>query len=126
MKKIVMNGYRYEKLQNTLDVVQKGCTARLLSCEKIDNILAKAASKMNISTRCMKGTKLIYNGAEHFPASYGYRPESTHFEAEHNGRHWVITSIERKTCPNRLDNTLIHLSPLSSQAVLDSFNSVRL
>lgn len=122
--KIVTNGQHMARLNAALDAAQKGCTARILTCEKIDWILEKAASKMNIPRAHMKGTRLTYNGAEHFPSAYHFRPESTHFDAEHNGRHWVITSIKRGPCPNRLDNTVIHLSPLASQAILDSFDNV--
>ena len=124
--KIVTNGRHMARLNAALEAVQNGCTARILTCEKIDWILNKAASKMNIPCAHMKGTRITYNGAEHFPSAYRFRPESTQFEAEHNGRHWVITSIKRGPCPNRLDNTVIRLSSLASQAILDSFDNVRL
>ena len=124
--KIIINGNHSEKLAEALDKIQSRCTARILSCEKIEEILADAIKKIDIPKTTMKGTVLIYTGAEHFPKSYKYRPESTHFTAEHNGLFWVITDISRNFCPNRTDNSSIILSETAQTALLKKFKSIYL
>ena len=121
--KIIINGKHTEKLTEALKVAQDRCTARTLTCSDIERILEQATEKLNISKANMKGTRLEYTGAEQFPRAYKYRPESTHFTAEHNGRHWVIIYLDRYTCPNRRDNTSLILSELTRAAILDTFNA---
>ena len=121
--KIIINGNHAEKLTDALETLQARCTARTITASEVEDILDYATSKLGISKKAMTGTKLVYTGAEHFPNAYKYRPESTHFTAEHNGRFWVITEIARATCPNRADNTHLNLSESAKAALLERFAS---
>jgi hypothetical protein len=107
--KIIINGKHTEKLTSVLDAIQNRCTARTLDVERIEAILDRATRAIGVAAAHMKGSTIKYTGAEHFPSAYKYTPDSTHFEATHNGRYWVVTAIYRYTCPNRCDNT--HITP---------------
>lgn len=123
--KIIINGKHTEKLANALDTIQARCTARTLTADRIEEVLNTASSNLGISKKAMAGTKLVYTGATHFPNAYKYRPESTHFTAEHNGRFWVITDITRATCPDRADDTHLTLSESAKAALLERYASYK-
>ena len=118
--KIIINGKHTEKLTEALEAVQARCTARTLTCSDVERILDEVTERLHVSKANLKGTRIDYTGAEKFPGAYKFRPESTHFIAEHNGRHWVILDIGRYTCPNRRENVNITMSLLTRAAVLDS------
>lgn len=117
MKKIIINGNHAEKLAAELYDVQKHCQARTLTVREIECILEETTQTLNISKKALKGTILTYTGAETFPSAYKYKPESTHFKAECNGRYWVVSEIFRDTCPNRCVNTGIELSDSAKEAL---------
>lgn len=115
---LVINGNHTSHLATALMEVQRRCTARLLTVEKIESILDDADAHLNIPKNKMRGIVLEYTGAEHFPRCYKYPPESTWFTAEHNGRYWVIKHIARHACPNRLDNVSITLTEAAREAII--------
>ena len=123
MKKIIIDGNHTEKLTDALETIQARCSVRTLIADEVEDILNNATSKLGISKKAMAGTKLLYTGAERFPNAYKYRPESTRFTAEHNGRYWVVTSITRDTCPNREDDTHLYLSESAQKALIARFES---
>ena len=120
--KIIINGQHADKLAKELGKVQSNCKVRILTCENIEDILINVDIKLHIPKTAMKGVKLSYTGAENFPKSYKYTPESTHFTAEHNGRFWVVTSVDRKICPNRSGNVGLMLSDSAKIAILKNLD----
>jgi predicted component of type VI protein secretion system len=121
--KIIIDGNHIEKLTDTLTAVQARCTARTLTAADVEHILQKATESLRgISKAAMKGVKVIYTGGERFPNAYRYRPESTQFAAEHNGKHWVIYELCRAECPNRLDNVGFILTETAQAAILQTYN----
>lgn len=120
--KIIINGNHTEKLAAALDTAQRRCTARTLTVHDVERVLEDTTARMGISRAAMNGTKLHYTGGEKFPLAYRYRPESTHFEAEHNGRYWCITFVYRTTCPNSYNNTKLILSDSARAAILSKLD----
>ena len=121
--RIIINGKHKDKLKEALEKEQTHCKARVLSCLDVENILNGITDRLSISKKSMDGIKLKYTGAEKFPRAYKYTPESTHFEAEHNGRYWIVTSVNRSTCPNRHGNVNLILSDCAKTALINAFNS---
>ena len=72
-------------------------TARTVSVEDI----VKALGKIKVPKSKLNGTVVRWDGAEHFPNAYRYRPESTHWVAENVNGKWYLTNVYRDTCPNR-------------------------
>lgn len=122
-KKITINGKHKEKLAAELEKLQHRCTARTLTVGGIESILSETERKLGVSKKALTGTVLTYTGAQPFPRAYKYQPESTHFTAEFNGRHWVILEISRDDCPNRDDDTTLQLSDGVKEALLKQFSS---
>lgn len=121
--RIIINGSHTEKLEAALEAEQHRCTARTLSVQDVERILDDITARTGISRAAMKGTKLHYTGGEKFPSAYKYRPDSTHFEAEHNGRYWCITFVHRTTCPNSHNNAELILSDSARAAILAGFDT---
>lgn len=121
--KIIINGNHREKLESALSAAQAHCTARTLDCDDIEYKLERVTARLGIAKAAMKGTRLTYTGAQHFPKAYQHTPESTHFTAEHNGRFWVVTSITRAECPNRQDDCSLTLSDSAKEAILRAHES---
>ena len=124
--KIIINGKHVNKLSVALEEVQARCKVRILNVNDIEEIISNVTSKLNIPKNALIGTKILYSGAEIFPSSYRYRPESTHFTAEFNGRNWVIIGISRGTCPDRYSNVTIMLSDSAKQAIVNKFNYIHI
>lgn len=122
--KIIINGHHVSKLATALDEAQAHSRARTLTTEDVEHILEKVTAEIGVSRSALTGTKLHYTGAEHFPSAYKYRPESTHFTAEHNGRAWVVTDIFRSTCPNRRANVSISLSQSAKTALVARMETI--
>lgn len=85
------------KLAEAIKQAEGRATARTITVDDIKRQL----EKIPVPKAKLDGTKVHYNGAEHFPNAYKYRPESTHFIAENIKGKWYITDIYRDTCPNR-------------------------
>lgn len=122
MKRIIIDDAHRDEIDAALDEAQHRCTARALTAQRIIDICEHITEKANIPKSALKGTRVYYNGAEKFPSAYRYRPESTHFRAEYDGRAWRLLSIARDTCPNRsTSNVYIAYSDSAKAALLDRF-----
>ena len=115
--RIAINGSHRPRLAALLEAAQKRCTARTLDVSDVETILNNVDQRLDIPKCSLRGTLLYYSGAENFPSAYRYRPESTHFRAEHTGRCWVVTGASRHTCPDRYDNASLVLSPSAREAL---------
>ena len=85
------------KLTETIAAAEGKAKVRTITANDIRNTL----EKIKVPKSKLNGTKVHYDGAEHFPRAYKYRPESTHWEAENIKGKWYVTNIFRSTCPNR-------------------------
>lgn len=122
MKRIIIDDAHREEIAAVLEEVQHRCTARTLTAQRIIDICERVTEKANIPKSALKGSLLCYDGAEKFPSAYRFRPESTHFRAEYDGRAWRLISIIRDTCPNRsTSNIYIAYSDSAKKALLDRF-----
>ena len=105
------------KLEEALSVAQGKATARTIGVADVRRII----NRINVPKNKLDGTTLHYDGAEHFPNAYKYRPESTHFVATNIKGKWYITDIYRATCPNRIGwNTNIQYSDEAKQWLIDN------
>lgn len=120
-KKIIVNGKHQARLEAELKEAQGRASTRTLSGEQIEGILDNATCRIGIPNKHLKGCRLRYTGAEYVAKAYKYTPQSTHFDAEHNGRFWCITKIYRDACPRRVSNAEIWLTDEAKEAVLRSF-----
>ena len=111
-----------EKLEGALKEVQGKATARTIDVDRILSVLKYVEKRLGIGKTALKGTKVHFTGAEKFAKAYRFTPESTHFEAEHNGKTWFVTSITRDTCPQRQDAIDVALSDTAKDAVLKSLS----
>ena len=94
MKKTTID--KKETIEKILDEVQKRAKTRTISYDDIRETLDDIDKRLDISKAAKKGVKVLVDyHAQHFPACYNGRPESTYFRAEHNGRAWAITEINR-------------------------------
>lgn len=94
MKKTTIE--KKETIQAILDDVQKRAKTRTISYNNMVETLDEIDKRLDISKAAKKGVKVLVDyHAQHFPACYNGRPESTYFRAEHNGRTWAITEIKR-------------------------------
>lgn len=124
--KIIINGKHAEKLNTELEIVQKRSRVRTISGSEVVEILSDVTQKLQIPKSRMKNIEVFYSGAEHFPSSYKYIPESTHFKAVHNGRYWVVTNISRRPCPNRLNNIRLIMPDDARKAILKNHTDFRI
>lgn len=115
-KRIVITNV--EAIAEAIKTAEGKATARTLDVKKIQKIL-DGVSK-GITKTALNGTKVHYDGAQHFPNAYKYRPESTHFRAENVRGKWYVTDIYRDTCPNRAKNTQVTYSEDAIKAILEN------
>ena len=116
MKKI--NITDTEKLAAAIKEAEGRATARTVSVKEIQYVIEEVSK--DIPKAMLHGTKVYYDGAQHFPNAYKYRPESTHWEAENVRGRWYITSIYRYTCPNRRRNTRVEYSEEAKQRIIEN------
>lgn len=105
-----------EKLNIAIKEAEGRATARTITAEQIQYILHEVSE--GITKPRLHGTKVVYDGAQHFPSAYRHRPDSTHWAAENIKGKWYVTQIWRGTCPNRLKNTRIDYSEEAKEAIL--------
>lgn len=111
------------KLEQAIKEAEGRATARTTSVKEIKDVLNHVGC--GIAKAKLDGTKVRFDGAEHFPATYKYRPESTHWVAENVKGKWYITNIYRHTCPNRIKwNTHIEYSECAKAALLEKMSYV--
>lgn len=112
-----------EKLTAAIKEAEGRATARTVTANDIIRVLNNVGK--GIPKTKLSGTIVHYDGAEHFPNAYKYRPESTHWTAENIKGKWYVTNIARCTCPNRERwNTSITYSEEAKQAILDNVSFV--
>lgn len=97
-KKMINN---FEEVKTALSQVQKRQRVRLLSPEKIADILDQVESRLKEDNALTAKILVHYDGAEHFPNAYNGTPMSTHFIAVFDGAAWDVKSVSREKCPNR-------------------------
>ena len=85
------------KVTEAIKKAEGRATARTVSAEDI----VKALAKIKVPKSKLNGTIVQWDGAEHFPNAYKYRPESTHWVAENVNGRWYLIDVFRDTCPNR-------------------------
>ena len=112
-----------EKLAEAIRTAEGKAKVRTISAEKIVDIINEIGK--DIPKKRLSGTTVLYDGAEHFPNAYRYRPESTHFEAENVNGRWYITNIYRGACPNRYKyNTIVSYSDEAKEYILEQASNV--
>lgn len=116
MKRINVNDV--EKISVAIKEAEGKATARTVSAKNIMRVIDKVSD--GIPKAKLHGTKIHYDGAEHFPNAYKYRPESTHWEAENVKGKWYITDIYRATCPNREKNTHVEYSNEAKERIIEN------
>ena len=110
-----------EKLAAAIAEAEGRATARTVTVKEIRNILERVSE--GIPKAALHGTKVHYDGGEHFPNAYKYRPESTHWTAENVRGNWYITSIYRSTCPNRRRNTVVEYSDTAKEKIIENLSN---
>jgi hypothetical protein len=87
------------KLTEALEAAQKGARVRKITAEDIMEELMDYENRLNIPKKHMKDiTVWIDHNAQAFPNAYKGIPESTIFNARHDGSEWIITQIYRGKC----------------------------
>ena len=116
MKKILIIEANAEKINATIKTAEGRATARTITAKMIMDRLAK----IKVPKNRLDGTMLVYDGAEHFPSAYRYRPESTHFKAENRKGKWYLVDVYRDTCPNRYSyDTSIQYSEAAKEWIIE-------
>ena len=113
-----INAENTEKLNAAIAEAEGRAKVRTVDAKTIQNILDRVSGV--IPKAKLHGTKVYYDGAEHFPNAYKYRPESTHWTAENIKGKWYVTDIKRATCPNRRTwNTSVVFSEEAKEAIIN-------
>ena len=107
-----------EKLAAAIKEAEGRATARTINVEGILNIIDDISK--GIPKTKLHGTTIHYDGAEHFPNTYKYRPESTHWKAENVKGKWYVTDIYRDACPNREKNTRVEYSDEAKERIIEN------
>ena len=110
IKTILLNSTQknWEKLEDTLKEVQRGCTARTIDTNDIKKII-KEIEKNLYMRRLPKSSwdgLIVYCNPykEQFPNAYKHAPNGTIFNLAYYNDCWRILSIDRGICsgsPNR-------------------------
>lgn len=104
MRTILLNNTQknWDKLESTLEEVQKGCTVRLLNIDDIKRIIKEI--EKNIEYRRLPKSSwdglVVYCNPyqEQFAKSYKYIPEGTMFNLSYYSGSWRMLSIDRGIC----------------------------
>ena len=86
-----------EKLNKAIQDSEGRATARTITADDIINVL----NRIKVPKNKLNGTRVMWDGAEHFPNAYKYVPESTHWTAVNTNGRWYVVDIYRAACPNR-------------------------
>ena len=114
MKILVTNE---QKLNAAIREAEGKATARTITAKDVVRIL----DRIKVPKNKLNGTVVRYDGAEHFPNAYKYRPESTHFVAENIKGKWYVMAVFRDTCPNRSTwDTMISYSPEAKDWIIEN------
>lgn len=121
MKQILINEKNTVKINDAIKAAEGRATARTITAETIFSRLARIA----VPKSRLDGTTVHYDGAEHFPSAYRYRPESTHFTAENKGGKWYLVDVWRDTCPNRYSHdTIVNYSESAKAWIIESASHI--
>ena len=105
------------KVNEAIKKAEGRATARTVTARDIVNQL----NKIRVPKSKLSGTVVHYDGAEHFPNAYKYRPESTHWVAENKNGKWYLTDVYRHTCPNRYKWRMgIEFSDVAKQWIIEN------
>lgn len=118
MKKI--NVKNKEKLVLAIKEAEGRATARTVTYDDIVSVL----EDIKVPKSRLHGTIVKYDGGQHFPRAYKYRPESTHWTAINSHGKWYITEICRSYCPNRLSNGFISYSEDAKKWILSKASEI--
>ena len=110
------------ELEKAINEAQSKARARTITTSTIINTLAKIQKQLDIPKKSMKGIKISVDYyAQKFPSAYKGIPESTHFSAEHDGRHWRITNVYRAKC-RYSGEVIINHTEESKKAIINRFS----
>ena len=113
------------KLQKAIEDAQGRATARTITVDTILRILGNI-DKLGIPRKRLNGTTVDYDGAEKFPSSYKWVPESTHFSAEFKNGKWFVTHIWRGGCPNlKTSRGFIAFSDEAKKWLLEDLSKIK-
>ncbi len=115
-----------EKLTAAIKEVEGKATARTVTAEEIQKILADIDHRAycrGVYKYQLHGTTVYYDGAQKFPRAYKHTPYSTHWKAENVHGKWYVTDIRRDPCPKENYNpynTHIMFCDEAKQIILES------
>lgn len=108
-----------DKLNAIITEAEGRATARTITADSIAEVLDSVENRLGYpAKKYLKGVKVHFSNAEHFPNAYHYTPYCTKFDAIHNGKEWRIVAVYRAECPNRRADTHITLTEEAKAAVL--------
>ena len=92
-----------EKIQKSIDQVECRATARTASAfdlfEAVRDVTARL-DNLGVLKKNRNGMKFhVCPEAQKFPSAYKYNPEATCFWIKGTATSWVLTSINRASCP---------------------------
>ena len=115
-----INVANIEKLTEAIAKAEGRATARTITAQDI----IKTLDKIKVPKSRLHGTKVYYDGGQHFPNAYKYRPESTHWMAENKHGKWYVTAICRATCPNRSNSGSIEFSEEAKAWIVENASKI--
>lgn len=112
MKTIILNSTpkNWDKLENTLKEVQKGCRERTLDVIFFKNIrikLENMLTKRRLPKNAWDGLKVeVQPFLESFAKAYKYTPYGTSFTLLYKSGTWRLLSLDRTPCDGNLNNCI--------------------
>lgn len=116
-----------EKLEKAIKEAEGRATSRTVTVESIVDILNGITKKYDIPKSKLHGTKVHYDGGEHFPNAYFKcgSPMSTHWTAENSHGKWYVTDIKRDYCPCRKTSSgYIEYSETAKESILEKASQI--
>ena len=101
-------------------------TARTVDMRTIERIIKDATT---INGRCipkchLHGTRIMYDGGEHFPNAYRHIPYSTQFRAENRRGQWYLMEVSRGICHNRSTGGHVVYSDTAKEWILKMLGKI--
>lgn len=118
----------YQKVLAPIDAViakQEGRSrVRTITADNVIEALSEITDGFAIPKKHLNGVKVsVDENAQAFPNNYRFQPESTQFEAAHNGKEWVLTNVWRGECRRPANKVLVTLTDEAKEAILKSFEN---
>lgn len=123
--KPIINEHNRNKIEKTLDEVQKRCTARTINYFDIINELKdvdKQFSKVCTKKGLENTSVLIDVSGQNFPNAYKFSAQSTQFGVIYLKGKWRLVYIGRDYCKSYSQRWNIYLSETAKQCILDSYS----